>query len=397
MVLIHENKKIEVTLRRLIKSYADIYFAVAWASSGNSIYKLLCNNNLSIRQGVIGTHFYQTHPDVLDQFRCSESVRFVMQPEGIFHPKLYLFRAKERWAVLIGSANLTTAALKVNSETMLLVEGTINDSEILPYEIEDIIRNYWCAAKTIDDRDAKSYRVVWSQKQSALRRLCGHYGKSAASKPPTSSLTMSMTWEQFFETTSKMSHLDFEQSSDFLAKTRNAFYQHPSFNAMSQPLRKTVAGLPNKEDSRWSWFGSMQGAGFYHQAVNQNNVYLSQALDCIPLQGLVSRSDYDGYITRFIEAFPKGGDGIAVASRLLAMKRSDQFVCLDAKNKSSLCQDFGISANGMTYERYWEEIIERIIDAPWWNAKPPTEDKERVVWDGRAAMLDAIFYSKNKV
>ena len=46
----------------------------------------------------------------------------------------------------------------------------------------------------------------------------------------------------------------------------------------------------------------------------------------------------------------------------------------------------------MDYNRYWEEIIERITDSVWWNEPRPTEALAGAVWDGRAAMLDAIFY-----
>ncbi|EQD41577.1 hypothetical protein B1B_14477 [mine drainage metagenome] len=46
----------------------------------------------------------------------------------------------------------------------------------------------------------------------------------------------------------------------------------------------------------------------------------------------------------------------------------------------------------MTYDRYWDEIIERIRDTPWWASEQPKNAKEAAVWDGRAAMLDAIFY-----
>ena len=93
-----------------------------------------------------------------------------------------------------------------------------------------------------------------------------------------------------------------------------------------------------------------------------------------------------------LQAFPNGGHGAAVASRLLAMRRPDQFVCLDSANRARLCGDFGITQNGMDYARYWEEIIERIRDAPWWNAKRPADRIQAAVWDGRVAMLDTIFY-----
>ena len=161
---------------------------------------------------------------------------------------------------------------------------------------------------------------------------------------------------------------------------------------MDSEVRKTVAGLPNSFDLRRAWFGSMRGAGYLYQAVNHQDEHLSRALDMIPLQGIVSRSDFDAFIVELMAAFPKGRHGVGIATRLLAMKRPDQFVCFDAKNQRELCKDFGIKLTGMDYRRYWDEVVEQIMDSPWWDSPRPHDPEEGVVWDGRAAMLDAIFY-----
>lgn len=261
-------------------------------------------------------------------------------------------------------------------------------------QIETLIDGYWQVARAIEKKEVAAYREVWNRKQPALRRLAGLYGSSRPTKPPTSSTVMSMAWDRYFATIKADPYHGFEERCALLAIVRSAFSEHAAFALMDLPLRKTIAGLPNKQEPRWGWFGSMKGAGYYHQAVNENNKRISLALDAIPLKGVVTRADYDQYIAVLVEAFPNGRHGIAIASRLLAMKRPDQFVCLDSKNRRSLCNDFGITQTRMTYDRYWDEIIERILDAPWWNSKRPGDQLAAAVWDGRAAMLDAIFYEE---
>ena len=205
---------------------------------------------------------------------------------------------------------------------------------------------------------------------------------------------MSMSWKQFLGAVKKGQFHDFNERCDLLRVVRSAFLKHPDFASMEVRLRKTIAGLPNDYDRRWGWFGSMKGAGYYRQAVSDNNPHLSRALDKIPLQGLVSRSQYEAYLAEFIKAFPRGRHGTATASRLLALKRPDQFVCFDSKNQTELCKNFGIKQTGMDYDRYWDEIVERITDSPWWNAPRPNNERDGDVWDGRAAMLDSIFYRR---
>jgi hypothetical protein len=57
-----------------------------------------------------------------------------------------------------------------------------------------------------------------------------------------------------------------------------------------------------------------------------------------------------------------------------------------------LAKDVGIVKAGLDYERYWEEIVLRLMESPWWQAPEPTNATEKAVWQARAAMLDAIFY-----
>jgi hypothetical protein len=206
-----------------------------------------------------------------------------------------------------------------------------------------------------------------------------------------------MSWDEYFDAVKKEDQgRYFEERCYLLEVVRSGFAQNISFASMEPGLRQTIAGVPTKyiHDDIWWWFGSMKGAGHFRHAVNENDPHLSSALGSIPSAGEVSYSQYKNYLSEFAGAFPKGGDGVAVTSRLLAMKRPDQFVCLNKGNRGKLCRGFGVK--GVNYERYWE-IIMRIMDSLWWKSDAPTDSVEHSVWDARAAMLDAICYQEADV
>lgn len=392
MKLITNNADLRTHFSRLVKKYPNIAFAVAWASAGTEIFEELSTNRNRIRKAVIGTHFCQTHPDVLDAFVESNEIRFILQPKGVFHPKIYIFWNKKHWEVLMGSANLTAGALNKNAEAMALISDNDQGGSSIKEDVIKLIDGYWEEAHTVNKAAVISYRALWLKQQPALRRLSGQYGQTIKSKAPADFVVMAMPWTQFLASVQKDAHHGFEKRCDLLKLVRAAFETTKHFQQMELGLRKTIAGLPTKFNEHWGWFGSMSGAGYYHQAVNDNNPHISKALDEIPLNGSVSREHYEAYLAEFVKAFPNGKHGIGIASRLLALKRPDYFVCFNSKNKKELRQDFEIKQSGMDYERYWEEIIECIIGSVWWNEPRPQNALAGTVWDGRAAMLDAIFY-----
>jgi hypothetical protein len=164
---------------------------------------------------------------------------------------------------------------------------------------------------------------------------------------------------------------------------------------MEFDARRGIAGLPSDTIPNPLWFGSMTGAGTFYNLINEEHPALSLALDEIPLLGDIRKVHYDRFIEEYLKAYPKGRDGLGTATRLLAMKRPDVFLCVDAKNKKRLAEDVGMSRpDKLDYERYWHEVILRLMDSPWWQSSEPTAAKERAVWNARAAMLDAIFYEQ---
>lgn len=242
MKLITTNAALRSHLSRLIKTYPNISFAVAWASSETNVFKELGENKAHIHKAVIGTHFYQTHPGVLDFFTDSKKVKFVLQPKGVFHPKIFMFWNESEWEILIGSANLTAGALNNNSEAMALITDADQDSGMIKEEVSNLIESYWNDAHTVNKGDAIRYRALWLKNQPLLQRLSGEYGQSAEQKPPIESGVMNMTWREFFSSVKGDSHHGYEKRCDLLKVVRTGFESTGEFKSMEIGMRKTIGG-----------------------------------------------------------------------------------------------------------------------------------------------------------
>lgn len=394
MKIISNNEKLRKQLKRLIGKYKHISIATAWASADTDVFRELVSHEDKIYKAIIGTHFYQTHPDVLDQFVGSRNVKFILQPNGVFHPKVYLFWSQEEWEVIIGSPNLTAGALTKNSELSVLITSKDGQSA-LKNEITEVISGYWPDAKTVTQQEAANYRKLWKLKSRDLKKVADIFGDKSTTKSATQSKIMPLEWKDYLAEIKKDKLHGFKERLALIKEVREYFQNHEHFNDMDLDVRKGIAGLPSKNKiiKNWGWFGSMKGAGTFAKHINEGNEAYSLALDEIPLAGEIRREHYDRFIAKYLEAYENGRDGLGTATRLLAMKRPDVFLCVDAQNKKKLAEDIGIvRANQLDYARYWEEVVERIMQSPWWQSPEPSDPLEREAWHARAAMLDAIFY-----
>lgn len=390
MKLITTAKALESQVQRLIKSHSNISIGVAWASASTESYKLLLEHRKKIRVAVIGTHFYQTDADVLDDFIDSDRVKFVLQPSGVFHPKVYLFWSDDFWEAIIGSANFTAGAFGKNTELCTLL--TMDDGLDLT-ELQSLIDEYAESARTITGPEAERYRRIQASKKPELRKLMDQYGEKPPRKLAIESTVMGMDWPSYLAKIKEDEQHGFDERLVLLDWMQKAFASAPHFKDIDAQTRRAIAGLPNQVMETAAWFGSMQGAGTFKNVVIQRPRHLSDALDQIPTSGTVTRAQYLCFIHEFCKAFPNGRDGIGTSTRLLSMKRPDQFLCVDSANLKRLAKDVGIiRADQLDYERYWDEVVERIMDAPWWRSEPPISGPDLKAWKSRAAMLDALFY-----
>jgi HKD family nuclease len=398
MKLITKSSELESEFKRLIKKYKNFYWATAWAGVSSTLFSELVSKQTRISKIVVGLHFYQTHPDFIEQFLDHDGVRFIKQPSGTFHPKLYLFWNSDKvWELLIGSANFTNEAFTRNTEASTLISYNDDTGAAVLEDAVKLIDQCWDEGQKFNKDELENYRIAWRNLRPKINSLAGKYGGSRKkSKPIYEVAIASLSWKGFIRKVRLETHTQTKNRLGLLTICKELFESVYHFNQLSEDERKFIAGIPNRletdDEIDWGWFGSMKGAGIFKNKIRMNDTNISKALDQIPFTGQVTKAHYDRFIGFYSKACP--GNYIATASRLLAMKRPDSFVCLDSKNNSSLCRDFGIQVSGMTYERYWSDITERIFDSEWWLNPAPTTSVERQISDSRAAFLDALYYDR---
>lgn len=391
-----DSQIISNEIKRLINNYESASLAVAWASINFDCHETLLQNKNKIEKMIVGTHFYQTHPTFIMQVIHDLSVRFIMNPNGVFHPKLYLFEnSPHDWECIIGSPNFTKSAFESNSEIAMLFSNSDIGSDDAYLDIKRTIDNYWNDAKKITDNELIEYEKIWIRKQNSLKKSSGRYdGLDKKHKSPLDIEIFKNTWGEYFNKVQQDQF--YKDRIDIISCAQEIFSKpgHEHFKDISLDDRKKIAGIVNTEKPDWMLFGSMIGAGYYKHEIISNNIHISKALDYIPILGDIKKTDYLNFIEEFGKAFPNGGFGIATSTRLLAMKRPDYFLCLDKKNLTNFSRDFGIKAN-IKIEDYWDTVVERITDCEWWNSGKPTQKEHKILWNGRAAFLDSIYYDQS--
>ena len=406
MKVLTTTAQVNKEISRLIRGCASCQLAVAWASVGFDAFDLLAQFSTKIEKMIVGTHFFQTHPAFIEKFLTHTKVRFVKNTDGVFHPKVYFFEnAEGDWECLVGSPNFTKGGFCQNAEVAMLMTNLDRGAQEALSGIKALINAYWQNASRFSRPALKAYRKAWKWKQPMLRSLQGKFGnpqedESDNGKTPFDIPVLQMTWFDFFktvqaETITPHGHI-MKARLQVIQTAKRLFETHKHFNKIDKQERRKIAGLLTTPNVDYRLFGSMIPTWQFKDAVVSDDERLdrlSLALDVIPVAGAISRDTYLKYTKRFVKAFPGGGAGLATATRLLAMKRPDYFVCIDKKNEQQICKEFHVTIKApYKYEQYWDSIIVRIMEAMWWSSPAPHPGVERDVWEARVAFLDSHYY-----
>jgi HKD family nuclease len=387
-------------LVRLVQECDRMSFAVAWATH-NAVLDAALEHQDKFDRLVIGTHRCVTDPAVLTECARLDAFRAIAPTGDLFHPKVYAFRTGDIVHAFVGSNNLTRNGFGANAEAGVLLSAATTDGQIRALLV--YINEQWHRGMVIDDAWIEGYAANRRRTVEAARELDRWVPVKAPKVTGRVGGPQTLGWPDFVRSIQDQDTHEFADRLKVLNGARKIFATHESFAGMATPVRKRIAGTTTTKEMAedgfdWQYFGGMGSNGGFSSTVINNPMKISLALDAIPLQGAVTRDHYEAFVEQFVRAF-KGAvsyNKLGTGSRLLSMKRPDFFVGINGPNQEGICEQFGVPASTTDLRNYWDRIIEPMQLTPWWRSPRPEDTFERDIWDGRAAMLDSLYYDETQ-
>lgn len=396
-----DRKVVVRTIVDLLEQCTAAAWAVAWATEKNEVYAAALHHKAKFKQLLFGTQGWLTSPDAIAQMLSLPNFR-VLEPNAqqLFHPKLYVFRIGDESVAIIGSHNLTYRAFNRNEESSVLIRGKREDPEL--QKVWRFISENHAKGRSPDTDWLFDYRHKFNMRNEAEKKLIATLKTNKTVKPSRSTddapSPYLLSWSAFVqrvvdEKLRGTGEHTIEGRLEVLEKAADILASAPTFADLSPEDRGRVAGTAHGEAAKkkgepnWFWFGNMAVSPKFRKAIKEDAQELSDALAQIPATGPVDETHYLAFLAKYKSA----KNPRAVASRLLAMKRPDQFVCVSIGNMKGIVEHINFAPD-VTVKNYWE-LIELIRQTPWWQADRPSDVLGGRIWDGRAALLDALYYS----
>ncbi len=347
----------------------------------------------------MGLDFYTTSPSFLKSFRSNVRIGKAL---ATFHPKLYLFEKDDNYCCIIGSSNFTSGGFGKNTELNICIEGEKTDPlfcEVSKFIDEQESRSGEISEPELTDYQAQFERLAASRRRLAKFRASGaakakgeaKRAKQAEGREPPDQLNK--TWQEFVKVIlaqEKRPGLVIQGTKaepgylETAERCQTLFAQYGRLSKMPLVDRQFVGGILKVA----GWFGAMGNARRFKSRLNNDPGSLDAALDKIPLTEALDRSAFDSFTMNY----KWRGSGVGSASRLLAMKRPDLFMCIDSKNRPQVAKAFDLSTSSLqNFDGYWN-LLQRIWKCPWWRTGKPKLLLEQRIWKARVALLDSIYY-----
>lgn len=308
--------------------------------------------------------------------------------------------SKKLEAILSGIVDIRDAFLAPEEECWYsITSNETQDFIVAPCDFQAIPEDYLPDEGLFIVDPIKEYQLITERKELVREEVLSHKLYSVDNVSNQHNGGINMTWSNFIHGVHNGNGGGVNERLGVIELARHFFERHEHFHEIPSAERKFIAGLPNHSQhpdaADWGCFGAMNGNGIFSGLINANNMAISEALDKIPLHGPITEAHYNEYKDKYQKAFVgtrlENANVISTATRLLAMKRPDTFICVTNANRINLRVSLGIRGMTIKLDTYWERIIRKILTMDFYLHPNPKGDIETRISRARVAFLDSIY------
>ncbi len=385
---------------RCCREYSTLRMAIAWcgdpAQGNGHPFRYLREFKGKIT-ATIGCAFDQTHPDGIEFFRTIKAdIRIFHEKICLFHPKVYLFASKTGKALFIGSSNLTNSGFYKNAEVNLLLEGTGSWSD---HDTFGALREQLDAwhSDGFSQVPSRLWMKRYRKRHEAARKTARRSGSLTAlayeEETPSAGWLASATWDTYFQAVAEGLNRREEEAGQMVAflKVAGSKLRLPFSTAYFSALekRKIMGGI-----EPYGWFGHIGASGrlkgLLKSGTKKQHQTIADSLNAITeLEFPIDWQKLDALLSRLV----KLGFTMKVWSRFLCLLRPDLYCTISSPSvRRNLSEVLAIPQNRFQSTQGYIALLKLLHATPWFQAHKPGNPDERMVWQYRSAMLDAIFY-----
>lgn len=403
MKLLKTSKEIGEVISDCINKYTNISFAVAWIKD-NEIYHELLKNKEKIKKSTFGIDFAGTDINVLNDFIYSDNVK-IYKGKYTFHPKIYVFYNITRYTAIIGSANLTNGGMFNNDECAVLLT---KENGVLLKDILKILEEYFDKAKIITSDMYETYKIQYENIKKHTQEINNSL-KNVEEKIGEAPL-INLSWDEVCKGITDDED-DFKNKIKILSEIKEIIRklrqeQINTVDTKSDDFRKIIGFK-----SGYEHFGGLKN---YYRNHTNTKVILEHLLKVeIDMNEEINIEKIIEHVREYLQVIKERSIGIATATRFLAMKYPNLFLCVNNEanqednsykgNKEAIKDIFGIefanSEPDKTIEKYIT-LLKMIYNTEYFNHKLTKVEKQNenfvAISRYKVVLLDTYFqYWKN--
>lgn len=327
----------------------------------------------------------------------------VVEDEGVYHPKVYIFSSKSGKAMILGSSNFTGSGFSKNTEVNILLEGPAYADEI--ERVEKELSNWYKKKNTIKpdenwlNKYTQKYQNERQRRKVAKIKTAPEYEDALAL---SGSWLGEKDWPEYYTVLKKEMKARMDTNSGGNLNLKLSMLSEIK-EALSFPWTiKTFEEISNRRmiigTSDYGWLGHVGASGDFKRLIangsTQEKNKLISAINSIQKQQVpLDWKKLEADLIRLTALGPT----MKVWGRVLAIIRPDLFCTISSESVRT-----GLAAITKKPKSHFQTaegyllLIRQIHSSPWFNSPEPVNKAEREVWKNRVAFLDVILHKSKK-